>query len=125
MKIFVTAAVILLLLVGGITANTLFLADRLDTLIDTVLRLPDAASDENTPYREAAEEVSSQWEQLKPITALTVSGTRVENIDRAINNIKIGWDEADGAVYREARAELLLLLRRLRAMESLSLDSIL
>ena len=123
MKIFLTAIIILLVLIGGVTANAIFLHDRIDTLIDIVLSLPEDFS-ETEPYRIATDELTDLWEKTHPFTAVTVSAARIENIDRAINNMKVGWDTQDETNYRQSRAELLLLFRRLRAIESCSLFSI-
>ena len=123
MKIFITAIVILLVLIGGVTANAVFLHNRFDTLIDIALRLPEDLSDGGA-YQDAARELSALWGRTHPITAVTVSAARIEHVDRAINNLKASFDTADATAYREARAELILLLRRLRAVESCSLSSI-
>ena len=124
MKAFIGAILIFLLLVGGVTANTLFMGQRLDVLLQAAIALPCDASKDATPCPEA-EALLRLWEKTRPIAAVTVSSARLEKIDSALGRMKVAWDAGDDDAYREARAELVLLLSRLRAMESLSLLSIL
>lgn len=124
MKVFISASLILLLLIGGVISNGLFLHDRLCGMIDAVLALPDATAEDAEQYEKAMAALNKLWEQMHPFAVITVSAGRIENIDRAIGNIKTGWETDDDTAYRQARADLLLLLRRLRAMESYSFSAI-
>ncbi len=124
MKAFIGAILILLLLVGGVTANTLFMRQRSDALLQAAIALPAGAAKGAPPCPEA-EALLRLWEKTRPIAAVTVSAARLEKIDSTLGKMKIAWDAGDDDAYREAKAELILLLSRLRAMESLSLLSIL
>ncbi len=124
MRVFISALLILLLLSAGVFANGIFLHARLCTLIDEALSLPDAVPAEETQYADAMEGLTALWDRTRPLAVITVSSARIEHIDRAIDNIKAGWEAEDDAAYRQARAELLLLLRRLRAMESCSFSAV-
>lgn len=125
MRVFISAMLILLLLSTGVIANGIILHDRLCRLIDGVLLLPDSAPADSIQYSDAMTELDGLWDKTRPLTVLTVSSARIEHIDRAIGNIKTSWETEDDTAYRQARGDLLLLLRRLRAMESCSISAIL
>lgn len=125
MRVFISAMLILVLLSAGVTANGMILHDRLCRLIDGVLLLPDSVPADSIQYNDAMTELDGLWEKTRSLTVLTVSSARIENIDRAIGNIKTSWETEDDTAYRQARGDLLLLLRRLRAMESCSISAIL
>lgn len=124
MKIFITAVVILSILIGGVCANGIYLHKRLCAMIDAVLLLPDAVDADMKEYTDAIGTLHPLWDETRPIAMITVSALRIEHIDRAIGNIKVGWEAGDDAAYREARGELLLLLQRLRAIESCSFSTV-
>ncbi len=124
MKVFIAASLILLLLIGSVIGNGIFLHDRLSKMIDAGLLLPESVFTNETEFDEAMTALGAVWDDVHPIAVITVSSARIEHIDRAIDNIKAGWEAEDDAAYRQARADLLLLLRRLRAMESCSFSAV-
>lgn len=125
MKAFIAACLILFLLIGSITANGIVMHDRLSGIIDAVLVLPEQLPTETRNENPDAAALSALWQDTKPLASLTVSAARIEHVERALGTLHAGWDARDDALYRQARAELLLLLTRIRAAESFSLDSIL
>ena len=125
MKAFIAACLILLLLIGSITANGIVMHKRLNAIIDAVLTLPDKLPSEARPESLSAATLSDLWEKTKPLAALTVSAARIESVDRALRTLHAGWDAENDTLYRQARAELLLLLAQIRAAESFSIESIL
>lgn len=124
MKVFVAAVLILLLLTGGVCVNGVFLHNRLGALIDAALLLPDAVDADAAQYAEAIGTLHPLWEETRPITMVTVSAARIEAIDRAMADLEAGWETEEDTAYRQARAELILLLRRLRAIESCSFSAV-
>ena len=124
MKIFVAAVLILLLLTGGVIFSGIFLHNRLCVMIDCALRLPDRLTEDGSEYGSAIDSLCEAWEGVRRWAIMTVSAARIENIDRAIGNIKTGWDSEDNAAYRQARADLLLLLQRMRATEACSFSAV-
>ena len=125
MKAFIAACLILLLLTGAITANGIILHDRLSGIIDTALMLPDRLPQESRAESPDAALLFSRWEDTKPLAALTVSAARIENVEHALRTLHAGWDARDDALYRQARADLLLWLMQIRAVESFSIENIL
>ncbi len=124
MKVFITAVVILSLLIAGVWVNGIFLHGRLNELIDAALLLPDTVDTDVAQYAEAIGVLQPLWEETRQITMITVSAARIEAIDRAMADLEAGWETEEDTAYRQARAELILLLRRLRAIESCSLSAV-
>lgn len=124
MRVFISAVLILLLLSAGVFANGMFLHKRLCEMIDGALLLPDSVLTDAMQYEDAMTALNVLWERTRPLAVITISSARIEHIDRAIGNIKAGWEAEDDAAYRQARGDLLLLLRRLRAMESCSFSAV-
>lgn len=125
MKAFVAACLILLLLIGSVTAHGIVIHGHLGDTIDAVLSLPDRLPEKTRQETPEAVRLSSLWDDTKLLTILTVSAARIESVERALRTLHAGWDARDDALYRQARAELLLLLTQIRASESFSIESIL
>ncbi len=124
MKAFIAACLILALLIGSITANGILLHDRLTAVIDALLTLPEQLPPGNRSENLSAGRLAETWEEARRLATLTVSAARIESVNRALAALYAGWDTRDDALYRESRAELLLLLTRIRAAESFSVDNI-
>ena len=124
MKVFIAAILILLLLTGGVIGCGVFLHNRLCVIIDCALRLPDRLIEGENEYGSTMDALCETWDDVQPWVTITVSATRIESIDRAIGNIQAGWDSEDDTAYRQARADLLLLLQRLRATEACSISAV-
>ncbi len=124
MKAFIAACLILLLLVGGVTANAFFMDARLSEAAEYLLKLPTAPDEEGLPFPREGTELLALWTRTRKIAAVTVTAKTLENIDRAFDRLQVGWNAADDVLYEEARAELHLLLLRLYEMETFLLSSI-
>ncbi len=124
MKVFIAAVIILLILITGVCVNGIFLHDRLCEMIDAALLLPDTVEADAALYTEAIGVLHPLWDKTRPITMITVSALRIEHIDRAIGDLQTAWETGDDTAYRQARGELILQLRRLRAIESCSFSAV-
>lgn len=125
MKAFIAACLILLSLIGAITANGIVMHHRLNGIIDAVLMLPDELPQESRIESSVEALLFDRWEGTKPLATFTVSAARIENVERALRTLRAGWDARDDALYRQARADLLLWLTQIRAAEWFSTESIL
>ena len=125
MKAFIAACLILLLLIGSVSAHAIVIHAHLTDIIDTVLALPEQLPEETRRESPDTDRLSSLWDDTKTLAILTVSAARIESVDRALHTLHASWDARDDALYRQARTELVLLLTRIRAGESFSIESIL
>ncbi len=123
MKSLLAATVILITITAAVAVGGIRIQRALSDTIDTLLRLPEelpATVQEPAPIPE----FFRQWEAVAKIASVTVPANRLETISRSAKEMESAAFAGDGALYRKARADLLLLLLEVRKAEGFSLVSI-
>lgn len=123
MKSFITACIILLILIILISANGVFLQSQAKRMTELALALPESV-DGSDAFSETFEEICDLWEQSVSLITATVPLERIREIEHSLTGLITGWQAEDDALYRRSRAMLLTAIHKLRDSEGFALDDI-
>lgn len=111
MKSFAAALCVLVLLIGAVAANELQVDGALEELIRCAERSPEG-------LREA-------WEGTSSLLSLTVPGEEMEQVENVIFEYDFYMGHGQEPEAESARERAVMLLRRMREHQRLSLGSVL
>lgn len=118
MKAFISGIITIVILIGAVVANTVFLTKKTEKIIEDIISLPDNV--------EAADlsKLSDDWESIRSFISLTVHRENVDDIDDTIELLKLSKATDNEQAYLIHKTKLLCTAKRLKKTESFSLSRI-
>ncbi len=126
MKTFILACVVLGLILGGITANALFIHKISTELIEKVSRLPESI--EHTELfaacLETVNELDETMKKHRLALSITVTHADLEGTENLLLRLRAACREKNADDYGAARELLIAKIHNLQESEGFSLDGV-
>ena len=123
MKGCLLAGVILLLVIGAVIINAIYIHHAADELMDMVQRLPIIPDPDETPP--AIGKIRESLEKKVPILGITVTYTTIDRVSEALIALESYARTGDLRQYNATLSLLVDLIEELARSEKLTVDNIL
>lgn len=127
MKSFVTALILLALVVAFVICNTLYMTDITNKMMSLAEKLPETVEDfENSAdeYTATMDELYQLWNDHVNIIAYTVGYTHIDRADEAVVELYHFFQGESWQDVVTCRARCIDALSRLHKLESLHIENI-
>lgn len=123
MKGCILAAAILLLVLGGVIVNALFIRHTANQLFEWVEALPDVPNTQETPL--TIVDIRQKLEKKVPLLGITVAYTTIDRVSEALISLESFAQTGDIRQYHATLSLLIDLIEELARTEKITIENIL
>lgn len=123
MKGCILAAAILLLVLGGVIVNALFIRHTANQLFELVEALPDVPNTQETPL--TIVDIRQKLEKKVPLLGITVAYTTIDRVSEALISLESFAQTGDIRQYHATLSLLIDLIEELARTEKITIENIL
>ena len=124
MRSFVSAIIILVITLGIVTANMLYVGQILGDLENILRCLPGDADSFGSGYDEEIEALWETWDESVGIIALTTGYPDIDRADDAIIEAVQSYKNGDASSFLTARIRAIDAVARMKKLAGVSFESI-
>jgi len=128
MKTFITALLIMAVVLTFVICNTVYITGKIDAMLDIAESLPadaDAFDADYNSTKEAVERLWQMWDHTIDAIAFTSGYDNINRADDAITTLCISYRNQNGDDFSVARQSFCDSMKRLRKLESFHPDGLL
>lgn len=127
MKTFIVALLLISIVFTFVVCNSCYIGNKIDTLLEIAETLPsdaDAFEADKNNIEEDMERLWQMWDESFNRIAFTAGYDNINRADEAILSMYISYRNGNGDDFAVARMSFCDGLKRLRMLESFTLDGI-
>lgn len=122
MRVFITAIIILAVIISGIVCNTIYMERLTTQMLDIISNLPEHS--DLFGDTSLIQELYNLWETNRKIVAINANSCYITDITTALIDVEKYYTSEYDAQYQAARGHLYQAIYRLHELEKFSFDNI-